>query len=42
MKKVMISLLVVAIAAFVFTSCASSKRGGMGCPTSQSNKPFRA
>jgi predicted small secreted protein len=41
MKKVMISLLVVAIAAFVFTSCASSKRG-MGCPTSSSNKPFRA
>ncbi len=41
MKKVMISLLAVAIAAFVFTSCASSKRG-VGCPTSTSNKPFRA
>nr|WP_294903283.1 hypothetical protein [uncultured Lacibacter sp.] len=42
MKKVMISLLFVAIAAFVFTSCASSKRSGYGCPTSTSNRPFRA
>ncbi|MFY7839515.1 MAG: hypothetical protein ACOVP7_04520 [Lacibacter sp.] len=41
MKKVFLSILAVALAAFVFTSCASSKRG-YGCPTSQSNKPFRA
>jgi len=41
MKKVIFSLLVIALAAFVCTSCASSKRG-YGCPTSQSNKPFRA
>lgn len=42
MKKVMITLVVVAIAAVSFSSCASSKKGGMGCPTSSSNKPFRA
>jgi hypothetical protein len=43
MKRILLSLVVVAIAAFVFASCASSKRGSTGCPTSvSSNKPFRA
>jgi hypothetical protein len=41
MKKVIFTLFVIAFTAFLFTSCASSKRG-YGCPTSQSNKPFRA
>ncbi len=42
MKKVLIALVVVAVATVSFTSCASSKRGSTGCPTSSSNKPFRA
>jgi len=41
MKKIMTNLVIAAVVAFIFTSCAGSRQS-MGCPTSSSSKPFRA
>ncbi|MFT3843877.1 MAG: hypothetical protein QM725_02400 [Lacibacter sp.] len=41
MKKIILSLVIAASAAFLFSSCAGSQKS-YGCPTITKNKPFRA
>jgi predicted small secreted protein len=41
MKKSILVIIAVALTTIFIASCAGSRQG-MGCPTSGSNKPFRA
>jgi predicted small secreted protein len=41
MKKSILIIIALAFSTILITSCAGSRQG-MGCPTSGSNKPFRA